>query len=153
MPAKAKGKCSVFLKKTDMYSETIGPTFNGLKTYPTKFGGCLTILSLIITMGWLAVQFSYIVLFNNSQITTSRANIDPNNTNTPPLWNITSKQMIVANSIFTLNTDVFPNDTASYLTALYVTTEFDPVTFNPNFTYYNSTDCANVFSNPNDIRL
>jgi hypothetical protein len=89
MPAKDKGKCSVFLKKTDMYSETIGPTFNGLKTYPTKFGGCLTILSFIIIMGWLAVQFSYIVLFNSSQITTSRANIDPLN-NGNPLWNITS---------------------------------------------------------------
>jgi len=54
MPAKEKGKCSVFLKKIDMNSETIGPTFNGLKTYPTKYGGCLTIVSFIVIMGWLA---------------------------------------------------------------------------------------------------
>ena len=55
MPAKEKGKCSVFLKKIDMNSATIGPTFNGLKTYPTKYGGFLTIVSFMAIMGWLAL--------------------------------------------------------------------------------------------------
>lgn len=89
MPAKEKGKCSQFLKKTDMYSETIGPTFNGLKTYPTKFGGCLTIMSFIIILAWLSAQFSYVVLRNNSTITNSKENIDPLNTGNP-VWNITA---------------------------------------------------------------
>ena len=153
MPAKEKGKCSVFLKKSDMYSETIGPTFNGLKTYPTKFGGCLTILSLIIVLSWLATQFSYIVLFNNATITSSRENIDPTNTGVNPLWNITSSQMILANKIFSLDDSVFPGDSAQYLSALYVMTEIDQDTLDVTFTYYNSTPCENVFFDQNDIRL
>ena len=72
MSVKEKGKCSVFLKKADIYAETIGPTFNGLKTYPTKFGGGLSIMSFIIIMGWMALQISYIVLFNNATVTSSR---------------------------------------------------------------------------------
>ena len=121
MPAKEKGKCSVFLKKSDMYSETIGPTFNGLKTYPTKFGGCLTILSLIIVLSWLATQFSYIVLFNNATFTRSIGAINPDGL-AAPLWNITSSQMILANKIFSLDDSVFPGDSAQYLSALYVMT-------------------------------
>ena len=152
MPAKEKGKFSVFLKKTDIYSVTIGPTFNGLKKYPTKFGGGLSIMSLIIILGWLAIQFKYIVLFEKPVISSNRQNIDPDNSGTSPLWNINSTQMIAANNIFSLDDSVFPNDTASYLSALYMVTQYDMLTFEPSYSYYNSTPCENVMS-INDTRL
>lgn len=39
------------------------------------------------------------------------------------------------------------------MSALYVTTEIGAETGEITFTYYNSTDCENVFPDPDDVRL
>jgi len=72
MPAKQQGKCSIFLKKTDMYSEPIGPTFNGLKSYPTIIGGVLTITTTLLLLGWIAMQVSYVVVEKHGSIIISK---------------------------------------------------------------------------------
>lgn len=90
MPAKEKGTCSIFLKKTDSYSVNISPTFNGLKTYPTALGGGLTILSILVLMFWLVFQLINVFAFTHPTISVSRQNIDPKNTQQSPLWNITA---------------------------------------------------------------
>jgi hypothetical protein len=51
-----------------------------------------------------------------------------------------------------MSDDVFPNDYASYVSALYVTTKITDAG-DITFTYYNSTDCENVFPDPDDVRL
>jgi len=55
MHTNQQGKCKKFLKNTDMFSEPIGPTFNGLKTYPTIIGGVLTIVTTLILLCWLGL--------------------------------------------------------------------------------------------------
>jgi len=79
MPAKEKGKCSIFLKKSDNYAVSIAPTFNGLKTYPTKIGGVLSWITILILMGWLSAQFVNVVFFNHPTILVGKQNIDPKN--------------------------------------------------------------------------
>jgi len=69
MPAKEKGKCSIFLKKSDLYADNIAPTFNGLKTYPTKIGGVLSWLTFLAMMSWLSAQFVNVVFFKHPIIT------------------------------------------------------------------------------------
>ena len=60
--------------------------------------------------------------------------------------------MIVAHRFVRLNTEIFPGNRSSYVSALSVTTKTD-VYGNRNFTYYNSTLCYNVFPNKDDPRL
>ena len=77
MPSNKKGTCSIFLKKTDSYSVNIGPTFNGLKTYPTSLGGVLTIGTFLVITFWLVIQLFNVVAFTHPTISVSRQNIDP----------------------------------------------------------------------------
>ena len=60
--------------------------------------------------------------------------------------------MIVAHRFVRLNTEIFPGNLSSYVSALYVTTNTDD-DGNRNFTYYNSTPCYDVFPDKSDIRL
>jgi len=53
MPTKEKGKCSIFLKKSDNYALSITPTYNGLKTYPSKIGGVMSWITFLILMSWV----------------------------------------------------------------------------------------------------
>ena len=61
MQAKQKGKCSIFLKKSDFYAVSVAPTFNGLKTYPTKIGGVLSWVTFTVLLAWLVTQFYHVV--------------------------------------------------------------------------------------------
>ena len=79
-----KGKISIFLKRSDIYAQTIGPTFNGLRYYPTKCGGSLTILSVLIVLGYVAAQVGNIVLYKYPKVSLRTQPIDHE------AWNITS---------------------------------------------------------------
>ena len=59
-------KCAVFLKKRDLYSQSINLTYNGLKKYPTVVGGLLTILTTLIVMTWLSLNVMEIINFDNT---------------------------------------------------------------------------------------
>jgi len=79
-----KGKISIFLKRSDIYAQTIGPTFNGLRYYPTKCGGWLTILSVLIVVGYFAAQVGNIVLYKYPKVNSRTQQVDQG------VWNITS---------------------------------------------------------------
>jgi len=97
MSVKEKGKCGIFLKRTDMFSAPIGPTFNGLKNYPTKVGGVLTIVTGLLLLMWTAVQVFDIWVYKKGTTTVSKASIYTDDSLANPVWKINSKQMIVAN--------------------------------------------------------
>ena len=118
MEKSAKGGWTSCLKKTDIYATSIGPTYNGLKTYPTTYGGCLSILSYIVILGWLVFQLLLVFLWSGT-ISLTTSPIDPDNLGNP-LWNITSQQMIIANSIYSFNDTVFPEPYDQYLSTLYI---------------------------------
>ena len=46
----------VFLRKRDKYAQPINLTYNRIKEYPTACGGCLSILSTLAIIAWLAIQ-------------------------------------------------------------------------------------------------
>ena len=51
-----RGGLTSCLKKADIYATSITPTYKGLKTYPTTYGGLLSILTFVIILGWLTLQ-------------------------------------------------------------------------------------------------
>jgi len=115
----------------------IGPTFNGLRFYPTKCGGSLTILSALIVVAYLAAQISNIVLSRYPSVISRFQNIPEE------AWNITSDQMLLANAVFTSNATIFPGSMDQYLSTVFVTTS-SVENNKANLTYYNATFCQNV---------
>jgi hypothetical protein len=96
MERTAKARWNSCLKKTDIYATSISPTYNGLKTYPTIYGGSLSILSYIIVLGWLIYQFLLIWVWKEATIKMYGSTIS-NNTISAPTWEINSRQMLITN--------------------------------------------------------
>jgi len=55
-----------------MFSESIGPTYNGLKAYPTMTGGVLTIVVMLILLSWLGLQLSFVAYEEKGKITNTK---------------------------------------------------------------------------------
>ena len=119
----SQGGLTSCLKKADIYATSISPTYNGLKKYPTTYGGLLSILSFVIILGWLTLQSLNIWAFKVGDISWGSSSLSSGNS-MRPLWNINSTQMITTNRIFSLNTTIFkvPDNKSfdQYLTTLYV---------------------------------
>ena len=77
----------VFLRKRDKYSLPINLTYNELKTYPTACGGCLSMISNLLILTWLALHIKDIVLYkhtiNTAESLELQAGLDP-------VWNTTT---------------------------------------------------------------
>ncbi len=138
------------LKKTDIYATSISPTYNGLKTFPTTYGGCLSILSYIIVLGWLTYQFLLIWVLKEGTISVYGSTVS-DSSESSSLWKITSQEMLITNNLTSYNNDIFKEPYYRYLTVLYIQTynnEDNSITQN----YYNSKPCNEVLSE-DDPRL
>ena len=92
-----RGGLTSCIKKADIYATSITPTYNGLKTYPTAYGGLLSIFSFVVILGWLTIQSVNIWFSKKGALSSySKPNLDSDG-NQNPLWNITFDDMIITN--------------------------------------------------------
>jgi hypothetical protein len=54
----AKKKCTIFLKRSDLYALPVSLTYNSINNYPTQLGGVFSIVSFVIIACWLALNIS-----------------------------------------------------------------------------------------------
>ena len=73
----------VFLRKRDNLARPINLTYNHLKTYPSACGGCLSIVSTLLVLTYLAVNILLVV--EGKGVTTSNLtlNVTAGVSNTP----------------------------------------------------------------------
>ena len=126
-------RCTVFLKKRDKYALPISLTYNGLKKFPTATGGVLSITSNLIVIAWLILNVFNILNFENT--ISQSLNVVSIAGDVNPTWSMTSDQTLLAFTLMTTNTAVFPLPVSEYLSAIYMQESYDEAG-NATFTYF-----------------
>ena len=126
-------RCTVFLKKRDKYALPISLTYNGLKKFPTATGGVLSITSNLVIIAWLILNVFNILNFENT--ISQSLNVVSIAGDVNPTWSMTSDQTLLAFTLMTTNTTVFPLPVSEYLSAIYMQESYDEAG-NATFTYF-----------------
>jgi len=53
MSIRQERACARCCKKVDLYANPVSLTYNKQRVFRTAIGGCMTVTSVIILMGWL----------------------------------------------------------------------------------------------------
>ena len=83
----------VFLRKRDKYALPINLTYNELKTYPTSCGGCLSMISNILILTWLALHIKDILMYKHTFTSTLTLDVKAG---VDPVWNVTTQDILLA---------------------------------------------------------
>jgi hypothetical protein len=125
-------RCTVFLKKRDKYALPISLTYNGLKKFPTATGGVLSITSTLVIIAWLILNVFNILNFENT--ISQSLNVVSIAGSENPTWSMTSDQTLLAFTLMTTNTTVFPLPVSEYISAIYMQESYDAAG-NATFSY------------------
>jgi len=136
-------KCTVFLKKRDKYALPISLTYNGLKKFPTATGGILSMTSNLVIIAWLILNVFKILNFENT--ISQSLNVVSIAGDVNPTWSITSDQTLLAFTLITSNTTIFPLPLNEYMSAIYMQESFD-ASGSATFTYYQAKQCKELIS-------
>ena len=158
MVSREERACNKCCKKADLYANPVTLTYNKQRVFQTGIGGCMTITSALILIGWTFAQLNNSLLSMKYDLTSRQyLSLIDGTTESGTVYNISSDQLVPAYLLLTLNGTIFNDKTdgtkydnlTDYISVVYQQTTYNSTDPHPiKVQWYNSTLCSNVITNP-----